>query len=113
MPRMGDLMRVGVIDRLAIAAGQEIKPGTPLLDVCVDLSAAAPQDCPPIYYFRVVAREKGWVRELHAAVKDSKEIGSALATISTDPQEPLGGPAQRALRTTQAGILKEPDWMTP
>jgi hypothetical protein len=108
---MGALMSAGTVTTLHIAAGGEIRPGSRLLDVRVDLSAVAPQDCPPVYSFRVVSRETGWVRQLTAAVGEVKETGALLALISSDPAEPLDGSPTRPLRTTAAGIIAEPDWL--
>jgi pyruvate/2-oxoglutarate dehydrogenase complex dihydrolipoamide acyltransferase (E2) component len=112
MPRMGALMSAGMVASLHVTEGAELKPGARLLDVRVDLSAVAPQDCPPVYYFRVVSREKGWVRKLTASVGELKETGALLALVSTDPGEPLENPPARALRTTAAGIVREPDFQT-
>jgi pyruvate/2-oxoglutarate dehydrogenase complex dihydrolipoamide acyltransferase (E2) component len=108
---MGALMSAGTVGKLHVAEGGEIKPGSKLLDVYVDLSAVAPQDCPPVYSFRVVSREKGWVRKLTASVGEVKETGALLALLSTDPDEPLEELPVRALRTTAAGIVGEPDWL--
>lgn len=111
MPRMGELMSAGSVRKLHVAEGGEIKPGSKLVDVHVDLSAVAPQDCPPVYSFRVVSREKGWVRKLTASVGELKGTGTLLALVSTDPDEPLEGRPVRPLRVAAAGIVGEPDWL--
>ena len=110
LPRMGELMTVATVEKVYIAEGAEIKPGLRLLDVRVDLSAVAPQDCPPISFYRLVSRERGWVRRLSAAVGDVKEVGAALALIGTDPHETPETPPARAFRTTTAGVLLEAAW---
>src|SRR5689334_10235757 len=110
MPQMGDLMRSGIIYTVNLSEGMAISPGTKLMDVYVDLSAAAPQDCPMSFHFRAVSRERGFVRRLQMAVGESKEVGELLALISTDPDEALEVPVTRSLRITTAGIVKEADW---
>src|ERR671938_73658 len=103
MPRMGEPMVSGEIRQLWVEEGSPLRVGSTLLDVRVDLSARAVQDCPPIYYFRVVSNEKGWVRKLSAAVGDTREVGQVLALISTELDEPLEGEPVRALRVSRAG----------
>jgi pyruvate/2-oxoglutarate dehydrogenase complex dihydrolipoamide acyltransferase (E2) component len=110
MPSMGQQMISGNITFLGIAVGDQLKVGLKLLDVRVDLSTAAPQDCPPIFYFRMVAREPGWVRQIAAAVGEEKTVGAVLALISTEPDEPLDGPVARSLRAASAAILPEFEW---
>jgi hypothetical protein len=111
MPRMGDLMRSGVIEKIGVAEGALLSPGSKLFDIRVDLSAAATQDCPPVFSFRVVSRERAWVRRLDATVGDVKEVGEILLLLSTEPAEPLDGPPARSLRVATAGIMNEPGWL--
>jgi len=108
---MGQQMTSGTVTSLGIAAGDPLKVGSKLLDVRVDLSTAAPQDCPPIFYFRMVAREKGWVRKVAVSVGEEKSVGDVLALISTEPDEPLDGPVVRPLRVASAAIVPEFEWL--
>jgi pyruvate/2-oxoglutarate dehydrogenase complex dihydrolipoamide acyltransferase (E2) component len=105
LPRMGDLMTAGTIEKLYIAEGSEVVPGSRLFDVRVDLSAVAFQDCPPIYNFRTVAREKGRITQLCVAVGDLKAVGDQLALLSTSSEDPTDVPPQRKLRTISAAIV--------
>jgi pyruvate/2-oxoglutarate dehydrogenase complex dihydrolipoamide acyltransferase (E2) component len=105
LPRMGDLMTRGVIETIHVAEGSPIQPGTKLFDVRVDLGSAADRDCPPVFVFRVVAREKGWLRRLCCAAGDVKAVGEQLARISTDANEPVDAPPGRTCRTISATIV--------
>jgi hypothetical protein len=105
-------MQSGMITRVDIAEGSALVMGSKLLEVRVDLSGAAPQDCPPIFYFRVVSNERGWVRRLSASVGEEKGVGEVLALVSTGPDEPLDGPPARSLRVSNAAVLPELDWPT-
>ena len=110
MPRMGAAMQFGVLRQVSVREGDALTPGSRLLDVQVDLSAGAPQDCPPVYCFRVVCRERVWVRRLSASAGEAREVGDVLALLSTQPDEPLDGPAVRPLRVACAGILDPAGW---
>ncbi len=44
------------------AVGSELRPGVPLLEVRVDLQSDQAQDCPPLYFFRLIATERGVLR---------------------------------------------------
>ena len=112
MPQMGEQMTVGVIEKIYVAEGSAVQPGSRLLDVRVDLSAVAPQDCPPVYSFRIVARERGWVKQLTPSVGDVCAVGTVLALIGTDSEEPLTGSPGRLFRVTFAGILSDSGWLT-
>jgi hypothetical protein len=85
-------------------AGQSLKIGDKLFDLSVDLSSAFAQDCPPISYFRVVARERGWVRETCVEAGDSCDVGTLLAILSPEPEDDLEGAPARPVRVTTAGI---------
>jgi hypothetical protein len=111
MPRMGQLMHSGRITRVTVTEGSPLKPGSKLFDVEVDLSAVAPQDCPPIFSFRMVAGERGWLRKLCAGVNDVKAVGDLLALVTTEPDEPIDGQPVRALRGANAGIMRDPNWL--
>lgn len=110
MPQMGDAMLRGTVVRVYLTAGSAIRPGAKLLDVRVDLDLAAAMDCPPIYFFRIVAGESGWVREVQVTSGAVREVGAALALFSTTPEEALSPGPARTLRVSQAAILDEPAW---
>ncbi len=110
LPALTRQMRSGVIIQLDATEGCPLSVGSRLLDVRVDLSAVAAQDCPPIYFFRLVARERGWVRKVCARVGEERGVGDLLALISTDPEESLDGPPARALRIASASVVPEFQW---
>ncbi len=84
--------------------------GARILDLSVDLSAAVAHDCPPISHYRIVLRERAWLRRL--CVKPGAQVAAdeVLAQFSTDPDEPLDGEPGRAVRVSIAGILDQSDW---
>jgi hypothetical protein len=104
LPRIHELMTTARIEAVYVATGQELGVGARLADITVDLSSLAAQDCPPISHYRLLLRERLWVRELAMAAGDDLTVGALLARFSQDPHEPLVGPAREA-RVSMAGIL--------
>jgi len=113
LPVLGPLMQTGVIVAVHVAEGSAVTPGTKLADVRVDLSTAAPQDCPPISYFRLVAWERGWLRRWLVQPGDTVPTGACLALITSAADEPTDQGAGRPLRLASAGILPAVDWTNP
>lgn len=97
-------MEAATIERIYAAADAALKIGDKLFDISVDLSSGFSQYCPPISYFRIVGREKVYLRKLHVSPGDSCEVGTLLATLSTEADENYEASSSRALRTTTAGI---------
>lgn len=110
LPRINPLMTAAVIDRIYASVDEPLAVGDPLLDLTIDLSAAAPHDCPPISHFRLVIRDRAWLRRLDIAVGDSPAVGAGLALFSTERHEPLDGPPSRAVRVANAGIIPDLGW---
>ena len=93
------------------SACAQLAVGTKLVDLTVDLTAIAAQDCPPVSHFRMVVRERAWLRELAVARGDEIAVGTRVALFSTDPHEPLDAEPVRELRVAIAGILMQaPAW---
>jgi len=110
LPTLNPHMTVATIMRVHVSAGDALAPGAKLLDVRVDLSDAFPQDCPPVSYYRLVLRERAWLRHLAVAHGADVPPGCVLALFSTEAGEPLAGAPARAVRLATAGILWQPDW---
>lgn len=108
LPRMGEQMRHGTIHRVLVRAGDALRPGTPLLEVRVDLGAGKAQDCPPVFHFRLMATERAYLRSLQAAAGDRMETGAQLGLASSTLDEPCQPPAARPLRTTSIAIQVDP-----
>jgi len=104
MPKMGALMTEGRIHRAYVEEGERFEPRTRLFDVRVDLSAAAPQDCPPIFHFVIVAVEGGWVRERPAATGDLVAVGQTMLVAANGPEPETA----RDLRVAVAAIQVDP-----
>jgi hypothetical protein len=108
LPRMGAQMQQGTIHKLIAKAGDELRPGTPLLEVRVDLVAAKAQDCPPLFFFRIIATERAYLRSLDVSLGGVLEVGTLLGVATTGSGENPEGPASRALRTTSVAIQIDP-----
>lgn len=97
-------MAAGTIETCYVSPNSPVKMGDKLFDLQVDLSAGFSQYCPPISYFRVVARENGFLRQLFVKPGDSVDVGGLLAVFSETADEAATGQPARALRVTTAGI---------
>jgi len=104
-PRVIAEMTTARIEAVYCRPGAEFAVGAKLFDVSVDLGAAFRQNCPPVSYYRIIARERAWLRELRVQPGDAREPGFVLALTSTEPDEPLDGGAARTLRINTVGIL--------
>jgi hypothetical protein len=111
LPRLQELMTVGQVTKIYAAEGQALAVGTKLFDLRVDLSAVTAHDCPPISDYRLMVRERAWVRRLAVRVRDEAPVGATLAELSTTPDEPLTGEPTRAVRIAVAGILTVQEWL--
>ena len=110
LPRINPYMTTALIDAIHVAAGGALPVGGKLLDLTIDLRAAAPHDCPPVSHFRLVVRDQAWLRRLDVASGDTPAVGASLALFSTTPDEPLDGPVARQVRLAVAGIMPQIDW---
>ncbi|HTS20623.1 MAG TPA: hypothetical protein VMN79_02330 [Casimicrobiaceae bacterium] len=109
LPRINPLMTSAVIEEIHASQGAQLSQGARLLDLSVDLSSIAPQDCPPVSLYRIVLRDRVWLRSLTVARRDQVEVGALLARFSTELDEPLEAAPQRSVRITIAGIVFPPD----
>lgn len=110
LPLLNDYMTHAVIKSIYTGEGARLEPGTKFIDLSVDLSRATARDCPPISYFRIVPRERVWVRRLTVAAGDEIAIGAPIGQFSADPDGPLDTEPARALRVTIAGIVYQAEW---
>ena len=108
LPQINPLMTTAVIDRIYAEVGAQISLGSKLFDLTVDLSAAAPHDCPPIGHYRLLIRDLLWLRRLDVAPGDEPNVGASLALFSTEPDEPLDGTPVRQTRLAIVGIIPQP-----
>jgi pyruvate/2-oxoglutarate dehydrogenase complex dihydrolipoamide acyltransferase (E2) component len=108
LPRAGEQMHEGTVRRLIASPGDVLRPGSPLLEIRVDLSSAKAQDCPPIFFFRLVATERAHLRAWTVVTGDVVHVGGVLGVASTSPDEGTEGPRTRSLRTTSVAIQVDP-----
>jgi hypothetical protein len=100
-------MTEGQIHRVCVSRGTRFEARTRLFEVRVDLSDVAPADCPPIFFFAIVAAEAGVVRELACSVDDVIAVGMPLLVATTIDDEPITD-ATRNLRVAVATIQVDP-----
>lgn len=105
LPRINVDMTTAVIDAIHAQVGTALPVGGMLLDLTIDLSSAAPHDCPPVGHYRLIVRDRAWLRRLDVASGDEPEVGASIALFSTEPDEPLDGPPKRPVRVAIAGII--------
>lgn len=110
LPLVNPIMTDARIDAIHARAGAELKAGSKILDLMIDLSTAVAHDCPPISYYRLVAREHVWLCRLHAEPGDRMAPGALIALFSTSPEEDPEIPPSRPLRVSVAGIIKQEAW---
>jgi hypothetical protein len=104
LPKINPNMSAAVMECLYATPDTLLKAGDKLFDLSVDLSGGFSQYCPPISYFRVVVREKLWLRKTFVAPGASCDVGAMLALFSTEQDESFDGTPARAIRITTAGI---------
>jgi hypothetical protein len=110
VPRINDYMTEAIVEWVYPSEGQSLEIGAKLLDMTVDLSAAAPHDCPPISHYRIVLREPVLLRRLTVSRRDTVAAGAQVALFTSTPDEPIEGPSDRAVRVAIAAIIHQPSW---
>lgn len=85
-----------------------MRPGSPILEVRVDLSAAMAQDCPPVFHFRLISTERAYLRSLSAGEGMVVRAGDPLGVATTLADEDAEGAAARPLRTMSVAIQVDP-----
>jgi hypothetical protein len=108
LPKISDRLVGASIHRVLVEPGQEIKPGTPIVEVRADLGSAGDQDCPPIQYFRIVATERGYLGRTLVALGDALGPGAPLALATTSAGESCDGPIARPMRSMSVAIRIDP-----
>ena len=108
LPKVGSQMEQGAIHKLVAKPGDELRPGTPLLEVRVDLGAAKVQDCPPLMFFRLIATERAVLRSLWVATGAIVDVGAPIGLATSTAGESAAGAPVRGLRTTSVAIQIDP-----
>lgn len=105
LPEIVPGMTDAKIEKVFVGEGQFLTPGTKVCDLRIDLSAVAAHDCPPVSFFRIVFRDRAWIRRLNIAGGDTREINAELALFSTEQDEAIKCAAARSARFSTAGII--------
>jgi hypothetical protein len=108
LPKVGSQMAQGAIHKLVAKPGDQLRPGTPLLEVRVDLGAAKVQDCPPLIFFRLIATERAVLHSLCVATGAIVDVGAQIGLATSAAGENAEGTPARALRTTSVAIQIDP-----
>ena len=108
LPKAGGQMSQGSIHKLIAKAGDALRPGTPLMEVRVDLGSDKAQDCPPLYFFRIISTERGVLRSLNIETGALVNVGQTLGIATSSAEESAEGQPARALRTTSVAIQIDP-----
>lgn len=108
MPSIRAPIRQASIHKIIANPGDELRPGTPLVEIRVDIGSAKAQDCPPLSFFRIIATERAHLRSLGVVLGGLLETGAPLGLASTDRTESLDGAPTRPLRLTSVAIQIDP-----
>ncbi len=111
--RLNEHMAQGLVDKIYMTEGAALPIGAKLLDLKVDLSGAQAHDCPPVTYFRLVSRDRAWLRALKVTVGQNCDVGTLMALFSTTPDESIDQPIGREIRTSVAAIIPPMGWDLP
>lgn len=106
LPDIVPQMTGATAECLFAEAGDALRLGSKLVDLRVDLSSAFAQECPPISYYRIVLREKAYLRQINLQPGEYVGLDGPVALLSSSPDEPLDQTPERPLRITVAGILR-------
>jgi hypothetical protein len=104
LTKLNPNMTGAVVECIYVKSGTALKAGDKICDLSVDLSSGFSQYCPPISYFRVVAREKVWLQKMLVAQGDSCDVEQLMAVFSAEQDDPGEDVSARPLRITTAGI---------
>lgn len=105
-------MTGATIECVYAEAGDALKMGSKLVDLSIDLSSAFAQECPPVSYYRIVAREAAFLRKIEVRPGSLAGVDTLIALFSTSCDEPLDEAPARGLRTTVAGIMHHEGMVT-
>ena len=105
LPQIVPQMTNARVECIYASVGDSLQIGTKLLDISVDLSSAFAQECPPVSFYRIVARDRGIIR-LQDLVEGQKiDVGQVLSVITDTKEADTNAPVDRPLRATIAGII--------
>src|SRR5262245_46852224 len=108
MPRLSELVPSATVHAVACRPGDAIAPGSALVALTLDLGAVAAQDCPPVSRFRIVSRERAFIRRIDAVPGGVASPGDVLIVATPTGDEPLDAGTRRALRTNCISVYVDP-----
>ncbi len=105
---LGKQMEQAQLHRICVQPGDAVRPGSALAELRVELGASMIQDCPPIFYYRLVATERAIVRRVEVKPGEWLRAGAPLLLLASTADESLEGAPARALRCTAITIQVDP-----
>jgi hypothetical protein len=105
LPLINPHMSSARIECVYAEPGTELRNGSKLFDLGVDLSSAFAQECPPISFFRIVMREPAFLRRLNVDRGRLCQLGEEVALFSSEAEEHLSAEPVRDIRFAVAGII--------
>jgi hypothetical protein len=103
-------MTTARVETIHAEPGSLLGLGGKLADLRVDLSTTVAHDCPPVTFYRLVLREKAWLRRLALAPGQMVAVGEAFAWFTTSAEETVDGEPARPPRIAAAAILQQAGW---
>lgn len=88
-----------------VAQGDMLAKGQKLFDVSIDLSDRFSQECPPISYYRLIAREDACLLRVLIPPGEFCEAGQVIAELGVGVDDTEDEAVARPLRLTTAAIL--------
>lgn len=112
LPLINPHMSGARVECIYAQPGAALAMGSKLFDISVDLGSAFAQECPPISFFRIVLRERLYLRRLDVTDGQLCAVGDLMALFSVEPEQDLSAPPARPIRVSTAGILSHAQMWT-
>lgn len=112
LPKIADTPCIYTVNHVYCAEGQLLRRGERILDLMVDMQSSLLHDCPAINFYRFVAQEELWLRNLSISSGQILESDSLMAVLSSEENEeiPMSPVFQRQMRVACAAIAHDVEW---
>ncbi|MBT8605975.1 hypothetical protein G6677_05825 [Polynucleobacter paneuropaeus] len=112
LPKIADTSCIYTVNRVYCTESRLLRRGDRILDLKVDMQSSLLHDCPAINFYRFVAQEELWLRNLSISSGQILESDSLIAVLSTEENEEISMPPvfQRQMRVACAAISHDVEW---
>ena len=112
LPKIVDTPCIYSVNNVYCNEGQLLRRGDRIFDLKVDMQSSLMHDCPAINFFRFVAQEQLWLRNLSIVSGQILETDDLIAILTSEENEQILMPPvfQRQMRFARAAIAHEVDW---